>query len=984
MLELRHIKKDYYIDKKPFTALKDVSLSLPDVGFVSILGPSGCGKTTLLNIIGGLDHYTNGDLLIDGKSTKDFKDSEWDSYRNERVGFVFQSYNLIPHLNVLANVEMSLLLNGVTRQKRKERAMEALKNVGLEGEEKKKPNQLSGGQMQRVALARAMVNNPKIILADEPTGALDSITSIQVMELLKNVSKSRLVVMVTHNQELADRYSDRTIRMHDGAIISDSSPLSVNETLPTGREINKKTSMSFLTALNSSLQNIRTKKGRTIMTAIASSIGIIGVALVLAVSNGFTSYIDTVETAMASSVPISAPKQTYSSKSNNTVEFESYPSDDNVVVYDTSSNTYVSHTNYFTNDYLEYVTKLTTDQALIDQRLARGVTINRQGLYFNLITSDRLNESDSDVNYFEVNQYASAGLAGSVLQSAASLPTTVFHTLYGDNDLTTKSAKDSYDLIYGSYPQNTHELVLIVDQYNRMELSTLQAVGILPSGTKTEKISFSDIISKKTYHAYTDSEYYKESQKYSYTTDEYDNVHISSLTTGADGVPSVKLAGDLNTGVKREAYLVPGLSKGGTGSDIEKLYHNSFSSVTYSPIELKIVGVIRPRKGSYLSLMPSSIGYLPELEKEFTQTGVNPNDSLVSAATTSWYVPKTYGTKDGLANLEDSMNALLKSLTATSGSSTSGDAGDLTSTALTLSEAISNVASALAYRYLDVWNGNYPSGCSYSSFLWKARNVGADFREDIVAKLMDVYLGGSDSEKKTAQVDFLNLLTGEHFFSPKRASELNSSGVETLFNLVDFVAYYKSYSLVTSVLIFPESLTTKDALMSYLDAYNTGRKDSEQIIYSDLIDEISSSLGTMIEVISTVLVVFASISLVVSSLMTGIITYVSVVERTKEIGIMRACGARKKDIGRLFEAECVIIGTAAGVIGILASLLICIPINQIISSIYARYNIPSIAVLSPIAAVVLVAIAIVLAFVSGLIPSQLAAKKDPVIALRTE
>src|SRR5574344_1108839 len=370
-IALLNIQKDYFVDGKPFKALKGISLAFPDKGFVAILGPSGCGKTTLLNIIGGLDHYTDGDLLIDGKSTKQFSDREWDGYRNERIGFVFQSYNLIPHENILQNVEVSLLLNGVSKRERNERAMAALKSVGLEESAKKRPNQLSGGQMQRVALARAVVNNPKIILADEPTGALDSGTSLQVMEMLRDIAQDRLVIMVTHNRDLADQFAERIIEMKDGVITKDTAPLSVDNIVPSGKEISKKTAMSFMTALRSSFLNIGTKKARTILTAVASSIGIIGVALVLAVSNGFTNYVDNVEGSVASSVPITISPVDYSYLPADSGNYTEYPDDNKVHVYDTSNSAYVVHRNNYSHDCFNYV------QKTVDTGWARSIMFNR-------------------------------------------------------------------------------------------------------------------------------------------------------------------------------------------------------------------------------------------------------------------------------------------------------------------------------------------------------------------------------------------------------------------------------------------------------------------------------------------------------------------------------------------------------------------------------------------------------------------------------
>lgn len=971
MLDLIKITKDYYVDKKPVTALKGITVSFGDTGLVAILGHSGCGKTTTLNIIGGLDHYTDGDLLINGKSTKEYKDADWDAYRNEQVGFVFQSYNLIPHSSIIANVETPLLLNGVPRKARREMAENALHAVGLEGQEKKKPNQLSGGQMQRVAIARAIVNNPKIILADEPTGALDSGTSIQIMDILKKMSETRLVIMVTHNGELAERYADRIIKMKDGEIVSDTAPIETHVIEKQEALGHKKTSMSFFTALRSSFQNIRTKKARTILTSVASSIGLIGVALVLSVSNGFSNYISNVETSLASSVPITISKTTYTYQSNNSgEEYEKYPTDDNLRVYDTSSTQMISHTNYYTEEYVENVIN-----PLVNQGLARSVMINRQNLDFNLIKKVSVLDENGNVSKYKykgINQYSSAsGTISSAVSSVTYLPATIFHEVYGDE----KGLDGLYDVVYGKFPTESNELVLITDEYNRVEASTLRKLGIIDEDDETTKnISFANICQDTVYKAYLPSDYYQVNSDPSreYTLKAYKNI-TPSYDTSTNTVTYTGEAYDK----KLNVYTIPQENEDG----YKEIYEDD---AKYNPIELKIVGVVRPSKDAYLTLMPNSIGYLPSLKDRFVEDANKNCSKLHDVLDDCWYMYNDNGSSnDSLKNLGDAMTSLIKSISA----STTTDAGSISTS------SISSLAQAIYWRRFY----GYPVGSStsvgqpsYSSFFTQSKWVGKDYREDLVGKIIDKTTSGTDEEKKQLSVNLMLKFLDSSFYDNGHAKATYDLDCDIMnienwdFNIVDLIAYFQSYSLITSILIFPYSLTTKETLKTKLDAYNDSVGENKKIIYSDIMSSFTSTLGTMIDLISVVLVVFASISLVVSSIMTAIITYVSVIERTKEIGVIRACGGRKKDVGRLFQAECVIIGLGAGLIGIITTYILDVPISYIISRMYPDNGLENIASLNPLHALALVAIAVLLAFVSGLIPSRIGAKKDPVECLRSE
>lgn len=981
MLELRGIKKDYFVDKQPVPALKGIDLCFSDAGFVSVLGPSGCGKTTLLNIIGGLDHYSEGDLLIDKKSTKEFTDREWDAYRNERVGFVFQSYNLIPHMSVLANVEVGLMLNGVRKAQRRERALKALESVGLKDEAKKKPNQLSGGQMQRVALARAIVNEPKIILADEPTGALDSTTSVQVMEILKEVSKTKLVIMVTHNRELAEQYSERIIEMKDGEITKDSAPLEFASDETEGKEINKKTSMSFLTALKSSFGNIRTKKGRTIMTAIASSIGIIGVALVLSVSNGFSNYVANVERSVASAVPISIIPTTYTYSGSITVEYENYPDDEFVNVYDSSSTSILKvHQNKFTQEYYDYLQALLNDP--VKSKWVDSILFNRVNQDFHLLTKVG--------NYiFQPNQYRSAGFGGSLINSATGLPNYIFHELFGEKE----SITEWYDVIAGKYPTAKDEIVLIVDRANCVDQSTLYNLGFLdPDNAVGEKqISFDDVLNK-TYKVYRSVDWYG--------NDEYKTIEKKVYEIDQFNTETFQLEGHEST---QEIHYFQRTHGFGDVYNHDELYH---------PLELKVVGILRPSPTSYINLMPSSLGYTTALKDYMSADGTDDPDAAVAAAnqaldkkikeaaSTNVFLskPDEFSNTDGLNVLNNyfsSINAKGKGESHTlqeilsliqSGQSSQLDESDTNK----LATAVSGLSSALsnALDFTTYWaesNATKPNTVSLNNFLVNCQKVGAELRQDTVTldATMDsiaalfVKYGGFENFFKNAPKSFFNQFANLERSNPAA---------------IDYLALMNQFSIVSSILIFPSSLTVKEDLTNYLSAYNhynydlsmSERPENEQILYSDIMGTFTESLSVLINVISVVLIVFASISLVVSSIMTGIITYVSVVERTKEIGILRACGARKKDVGRLFEAECVIIGTLAGAIGILLTILIDLPIGRIIDALYPGNNLATIASLNPWHALVLLALAILLAFVSGLVPARIAAKKDPVTALRTE
>jgi len=767
MLQLKNIKKDYMLAGKPFPALKGVDLEFKENEFVSILGPSGCGKTTMLNIIGGLDRYTSGDLLIEGKSTKNFKDQDWDAYRNATIGFVFQTYNLISHLSVLDNVEMSLRLAGVSPKERKERAQQVLIEVGLEEHLYKRPNQLSGGQMQRVAIARALVNNPKILLADEPTGALDSETSAQIMKLIQKISKDRLVIMVTHNSEIANEYSDRIVHLLDGLVTDDSRPADLNKEDKKEKLMNQRTSMSYATAIKTSFKNLLTKKGRTIITAIAGSIGIIGIALVLAISNGMTEYTSNIQSDTLAGFPITVDQTVVQfgppeEVTNPRPDLE-FIEDDVFYPYDQTSSL-TQHENIITPEFIEYLEDM-------DNSYYNSISYTR-GIMLNIV-----NLSDNG-GYIKVQTTSS----GNPFFGGSSY----FNEMPNNQTF----IESQYDVLYGNYPTDYQDVVLIVDERNRVDLSLLENLGI----SIEDDYQSSDLIGQ-TFKVVLNDVYYRE----------VSGVYIPS-------------------------------------TDYEVMY-NDASSIT-----LNISGILRVKEDASSEILDTGVGYTSDL-------------------TTT------------LLDIEKSSNIV------------------------TAQEATPDT--------------NVLTGLSFNS----------QITYDQVMRL----IGGDDTP--------------------------------------------------VSVQIYPVSFDDKDEIKAYIDAYNVGKDEVDQIIYTDLAESISSTIQGLINTITIILTAFAAISLVVSSVMIGIITYVSVVERTKEIGIMRSLGARKKDISRIFNAETLLIGFTAGIFGIVIAYLLIIPINVIVENFIDESGFASLLVVH---ALFLVVLSTILTLIAGLFPSRIAAKRDPVVALRTE
>lgn len=867
MLQLKNITKNYLSGDNEVQALKGIDIEFRENEFVSILGQSGCGKTTLLNIIGGLDRYTSGDLIINGKSTKEFKDKDWDTYRNHSVGFVFQSYNLIPHQTVLANVELALTISGVGKAERKKKAIEALQKVGLGDQLNKKPNQMSGGQMQRVAIARALVNDPDILLADEPTGALDSKTSVQVMEILKEISKDRLIIMVTHNPELAKKYSSRIVKLLDGKIIDDSNPYKSSEEdvkkARNKKDKSGKASMKFTTAVRLSLNNLMTKKGRTFLTSFAGSIGIIGIALILSLSHGMQSYINRVEEDTLSSYPLTIQEASIDVTSMLEAMMgngEKEEHNDNKI-----------YSRPIVNNILETVsTKLQTNNLEEFKKYLESGDTNIKD-YINAIQYEynlnlNIYKQNEDKTYQQVNpskvfdelgfgemmesrQSTSSMMSGSMTMTQ----TDVWNEMLDNQNL----LQSQYDVLAGKWPTKYNEVVLIVDENNEVSDYTLYSLGI--KDIKELNESMEKIKNKEKVEA-------GESESYSY-----------------DDLLNYKFKILLNT----DYYKESGNAWQDMSNDDEYM-----KNVVDNAEEITIVGIIKPNEEIVSSSGAGMIGYTKEL-KEYVINKINETEIVK----------------------EQKENSNI------------------------------NVFTGIEFPE------NQNSSFDYSQLTDEQRMYMATLSEAELAELMKNY-----AENSTATYD----------------SNLSTLGVVDL-------------NKPSTINIYPKDFESKDMITTKISEYNDKQtndgKEENVITYTDIVGVMMSSVSTIINVISYVLIAFVGISLVVSSIMIGIITYISVLERTKEIGILRSIGASKKDVSRVFNAETLIIGLVAGLIGIVVTLLLNIPINMIIKSIVGISNISK---LPTVGAIILVVISVGLTMIAGLIPARFAAKRDPVEALRTE
>lgn len=916
MLVLKNIVKDYVTGDTTVRALKGIDINFRENEFVAVLGPSGCGKTTLLNIIGGLDRYTSGDLFINGKSTKSFEDSDWDTYRNHSIGFVFQSYNLIPHQTVLANVELALTLSGVSKKERKERAIEALKKVGLEQQIYKKPNQMSGGQMQRVAIARALINDPDILLADEPTGALDSETSVQIMDLLKEISKEKLIIMVTHNPDLANDYANRIIRCLDGEVVDDSNPyeptdedvLQQKEKVANAKVKGKK-SMSFGSAFGLSINNLRTKKGRTFLTAFAGSIGIIGIALVLALSNGIQVYIDRVQEDMLLSYPMMVEKQT--------MDFESIMSSFTGLGAEMMEGAEYEEGKVYVNEsFMQMVNSFISEATSNNlDNFKKYIEDNQEAfdeccndVQYKYSTQLNIYRSDTENGIVKVNpstlmenmpmDESMASMASSMSSMTQSF--SVWMELIGDDRL----MDAQYDVIAGRMPEKYNEVVLIVDGNNQINELVVYALGLKNQEEFTKNI-MAALASGETL--------------------ENDDISEFSYDEILDMKFKLVLSAD---------YFVKDKKTGLWTDNSENDYY--VKKLVESGEEISIVGILKPDENNTLSIGTGGIGYTRELM--------------------DYAINETKEREVVKAQLKDTSKDVI---TGYEFSNLTVNDFDLADVDLTL----------IDFNYLD-----------YTPFLSMAEDM--DMSQ---VNMMDMAAMFGFDDMSNLQKKLM-----EGFLSDEQVVALKQAYVDTLASKSSLEGTltklgYSTTESPSSIALYPKSFEAKEQLNELINYYNQqvandGHPES-QIKCTDYIGILMSSITTIIDIVTYVLIAFVAISLVVSSIMIGIITYISVLERTKEIGILRSIGASKKDIARVFNAETAIIGFGAGVIGILSTLLLEIPINLLLK--YAAH-VPAAATLPVAGGVILVVISISLTLIAGLIPARMAAKKDPVEALRTE
>lgn len=869
MLKLRNIKKDYIVGDTSVHALKGVSIEFRSCEFVSILGQSGCGKTTLLNIIGGLDRYTDGDLFINGKSTKTYKDKDWDNYRNHSVGFIFQSYNLIPHQTVLSNVELALTLSGVPAAERRKRAEEALKKVGLGDQLNKKPNQMSGGQMQRVAIARALVNDPEILLADEPTGALDSDTSVQIMELLKEISKDRLVIMVTHNPELAKQYSTRIVRLLDGNITDDTDPYDGKEEALKEKDGGKRPSMSFLTALSLSLNNLMTKKARTFLTAFAGSIGIIGIALILSLSSGVNAYIQKVEEDTLSSYPISIEQagMDISQLAGDLMGKNEVPEgrdpdkiySNNIMteMMSTMVNGISANNLELLKKHIEETPEFKANSSEIEYKYSTVMNIYDE-------KGNRVNPNTVFSTVFGENSAQANGYS----QMSSFSNTEVWTRLFDNKEFLNKQ----YDVVAGRMPEKYNEIVLAVDKNNQISDYTLYSLGLKDTKELEEMMKKAQV-----------GEKIEPTAEVSYSYDDIMGLKFRLLC---------------NTDY---------FSKNSDGTWTDKTDDAIFvqSALEKNAEDITVVGIIKPAENSVTSETSGFVGYKSELM-----------DHLIKKVNDSEIV------KTQKNNPE---------------------------TNVFTGKPFDSAVSDMNYEQLIAYISTLPENeqAEYQAYIAQMQSSGMD-NEQIAERFKSAMESKSEADTYDGNLTKMGV------------SDLNKpSGIN----------------------IYPKDFEAKETISELISDYNSSAANNEKITYTDYIGLMLSSVTTIINAISYILIAFVSISLIVSSIMIGIITYISVLERTKEIGILRAMGASKRDVSRVFNAETLIVGFTAGAIGIIVTLILLIPINAIIGAIT---DISGLAVLPVGGAVLLIAISMLLTLVAGLFPSKVAAKKDPVTALRSE
>ena len=984
MLSLKNITKNYTMGDTEVKALKGVSIDFRESEFVSILGQSGCGKTTLLNIIGGLDRYTDGDLVIDGVSTKKYRDRDWDTYRNHRIGFVFQSYNLIPHQTVLANVELALTLSGVSKHERRRRAVEVLTQVGLKDQMKKKPNQMSGGQMQRVAIARALINNPDILLADEPTGALDSETSLQIMEILKDISKDKLIIMVTHNPELAEKYSSRIIRLVDGKITGDTDPYKPqyeDEALPAKV---KKTSMSFPTALSLSLNNLMTKKGRTILTSFAGSIGIIGIALILSLSNGVQEYIDDIQRDTLASYPLTIDNSSTDLSSlmssamdkKEEVKEEREEREDNKIHTTERMGSMFSMMYKETNkNDLKSFREFLVENEEIDKYVSNidysyGLTLQ----VFSKNEDREITKVNPSGVLDEIGFGAMAGMFSLRSQMVSSASDNNVFVELTDNE---EMFNTKYELIAGKKPENKNEALLIVDNHDEITDYTLYTLGMMD--VSELKNAVRDMMAKK------------------------DDSEISKISSGRDYEYNELIGITFTVVPQTELY-----QKNDDNVWIDMSEDNDFMTEAMDNGEqLEIVGIVRQKESS--GAISGFIGYTKELTEAVAerinaseivkQQEENPDYDVFSGlpfenteagekaledaknqaeerkAEAEELQKQLEQAKEAqqqaIANLPEEQQAMLSQMSeeeraaylASMQETAAPDMSSLTEEQQAMLAQMSEEERAAYLASMVIGAENLPTG-------------------EGAAPVFDMESFDPDNITEEQMAYFMSL-------SEEERSKIMKMMTAAISDVVSPLSLYENRNTLgvidletpSAISIYPIDFEAKEKIVDIIDEYNKSVGEEKKITYTDMVGMLMSSVTDIINAISYILIAFVAISLIVSSIMIGIITYISVLERTKEIGILRSIGASKKDISRVFNAETVIVGFISGAIGILVTVLLNIPINIIIKNIT---NIDGLSVLPPVAGIILVAISVCLTLIAGLFPSGVAAKKDPVVALRTE
>ena len=1043
MLQLRNIRKAYTTGSFTQTALDDVSISFRDSEFVAILGPSGSGKTTLLNIIGGLDHYDTGDLVIDGISTKEYKDRDWDTFRNNRIGFVFQAYNLIPHQTVLANVELALTLSGVSRAERRTRALDALRKVGLGDHVDKKPSQLSGGQMQRVAIARALINDPEILLADEPTGALDSKTSVQIMDLLTEIANDRLVIMVTHNPELAERYATRIVNLADGVIRSDSDPFDpAPEDMRASKKQVRRTSMSFLTALSLSWNNLLTKKGRTLMTAFAGSIGIIGIAAILSLANGVNSYIANVEEETLSEYPLSIENQGFDMTSLMTMgmgaQGGSSGSGDSQDAGQTGSSNgdaasgTVGESKMVTgmfgsigsNDLASLKEYLDNGDSGIDQyvnSIEYGYSITPQ--LFSSDTEDGVRQVNPDKSFSSIG-FGSATSTNGIMSSMMS--TNVFYEMPSDPDL----YQDQYDVVAGTWPQRYNDIVLVLTPNGKVSDFMLYTMGLRDHSELDDMVR-------------------------AFANEEEVDAPDDYMTLTYDQLMGVTFK------------LVAATDYYQYDSDYH-VWKNKSDDADYmrdlvsSGEDVHICGIVKPKAGAKITSLQTGFYYTSDMVSHIIDEAADSQivkDQLADSAT-NVFTGKSFveeadaeGSSFDMSSLftidgnklqaafqidPDALSVDMSSLDLSGAASDLPAAPEMDPSEFQVSgqptinkEAAAALMAAVEKDYFAYYSEQVQQGKPAPSFneyfateraqklisdalpgIIDTSEMQAEFAQKIQAYLqatMSSYMNQVVSAMQTQMQAAMTQVMGQLSANMATAMHVDESAFADAFQMnmdekeltelmmslmsSETTSFdgnlnklgYADYAKPASIDIYPKDFESKKGVIDILDGYNDKMKaegeDDKAVSYTDIVGALMSSVTTIVNMISYVLVAFVAISLVVSSIMIGVITYISVLERKKEIGILRSIGASKGDIGRVFNAETVIVGLVAGLIGIGVTALGCIPANAIV---YALFDVPNVAILPWQAAVILVAISVFLTFLSGLIPSSAASRKDPVEALRSE